>query len=70
MAGIYFFSQPKPTTLQSKASSDITKHFYIMDANGKEVICIEEDGVPVCEIETLDFSIGVKDPVDLAQENF
>lgn len=61
---IYLVRSKNTTNIQSKASSSIISAFEIRDSNGKIARCIEntENGIPVCEVETLEFSMTLKDP--------
>ncbi len=60
--------QNSRTNLKSSASGNITSALDIRDANGKEVKCLQNaSGIPECEIETLDFTVAVKDPSLLPQ---
>lgn len=61
---IYLVRSKNSTNLQSKASSSIISSFEIRDANGKISQCSEntEKGIPICEVETLEFTVSLKDP--------
>lgn len=63
VVGIYLVSKGSTNT-KTKASASVVSAFEIRDGNGKEVTCTKNttDGVPICETETLDFTIAVKDP--------
>ena len=68
IGGYYLVTRPQPTTIESQANSNITDYFVIYDGNGNEVQCLEnENGIPVCEIETLQFEVAVEDPTEFAQ---
>lgn len=62
IVGVYLIVNQE-TNLKSKASGSIINAFDIRDANGKEVKCTENTttGIPECEIETLEFTMGLKD---------
>lgn len=61
--GIYLVKN-QDTKTTSKAAASIISGFEIRDASGAVSQCREntENGVPICEIETLDFTISLKDP--------
>lgn len=62
-AGMYLVKNQNTTT-QSKAATSIISAFEVRDSNGTVSQCREntENGVPICEVETLDFTISLKDP--------
>lgn len=62
-AGVYLVVN-RTTNTKTQASGSIISAFDIRDAKGKEVKCTENtnDGIPVCDIETLDFTATLKDP--------
>lgn len=60
--GLYLV-KTKSTNTTSKASTSVVSAFEIRDGNGKISQCMEntENGVPICEIETLNYTITLKD---------
>lgn len=63
VVGLYLLKNQNTNT-KSKASASIISAFEIKDANGKISQCQENtpNGVPICEIETLNYTITLKDP--------
>ena len=61
VVGVYLVKNSQ-TNLTSKAADNITSAFEIRDATGQPITCITNAaGIPECEIETLDFTVAVKD---------
>ncbi len=61
--GVYLVRNQNTNTA-SRASASIINAFEIRDGNGNVAQCQEntENGVPICEIGTLNYTITMKDP--------